>query len=95
MRLPAGSVLQFQIHYSNSTRKVASDRTSIGFVFADTPPKREVVQYEIWNNMFAIPPRAANHRVTACFTLDQDVAQQRFLRDPDHAVAVRLWFASR
>jgi hypothetical protein len=73
MRLPAGSVLQFQIHYSNSTRKVASDRTSIGFVFADTPPKREVVQYEIWNNMFAIPPRAANHRVTACFTLDQDV----------------------
>jgi mono/diheme cytochrome c family protein len=73
IRIPAGAVLQFQVHYSNRTGKEATDRTSIGFVLAKQPVRREVRQYEIWNNMFAIPPGAANHRVTSCFTLPRDV----------------------
>jgi len=73
LKLAAGSVLEFQIHYHNRTGKALPDRTSIGFVFAAKPPEHEVKQYEIWNNMFAIPPGDANHRVTSCYTLDRDV----------------------
>jgi|SRR5579871_89906 len=73
LKLPAGSVLEFQIHYHNRTGSTLPDRTSIGFVFAPTPLVHEVKQYEIWNNMFELPPGAANARVTSCYTLDRDV----------------------
>ena len=73
LKLPAGSVIEFQIHYHNRTGKTLPDRTSIGFVFARKPPEHEVKQYEIWNNTFAIPPGDANHRVTMCYTLDKEV----------------------
>jgi len=73
LRVPAGSYLQFQIHYSNHTGSDVKDRTSIGLVFAREPVKHEIAQYEIWNNLFRIPPRDNNHRVTSCFTLPKDV----------------------
>lgn len=73
LRIPAGSSLQFQIHYSNHRGLDVRDRTSIGLVFAREPVKHEIGQYEIWNNMFLIPPNDDNHRVTSCFTLPQDV----------------------
>ena len=40
--------------------------------------KHEVAQYEIWNNLFRIPPNDANHRVTSCFTLPKDVIAVAF-----------------
>ena len=73
LRIPAGSYLQFQIHYSNHTSEDVKDRTSIGLVFSKEPVKHEIAQYEIWNNLFLIPPNDDNHRVTSCFTLPQDV----------------------
>lgn len=73
LRIPAGSYLQFQIHYHNRLGKDTTDRTSIGLTFAKEPVKYEVQQYEIWNNMFLIPANDSNHRVTSCFTLPQDV----------------------
>jgi hypothetical protein len=73
LRIPAGSSLQFQIHYSNHHGLDVEDRTSIGLVFAREPVKHEIGQYEIWNNMFLIPPNDDNHRVTSCFTLPKDV----------------------
>jgi mono/diheme cytochrome c family protein len=73
LRIPAGSYLQFQIHYSNRTGDDVKDRTSIGLVFAKEPVKHEIAQYEIWNNLFLIPPRDDSHRVTSCFTLPKDV----------------------
>ena len=73
LRIPAGAYLQFQIHYSNHRGLDVTDRTSIGLVFAKEPVKHEVAQYEIWNNMFLIPPNDDNHRVTSCFTLPKDV----------------------
>jgi Copper type II ascorbate-dependent monooxygenase, C-terminal domain len=73
LRIPAGSYLQFQIHYSNHHALEVKDRTSIGLVFAREPVKHEIGQYEIWNNMFLIPPNDDNHRVTSCFTLPKDV----------------------
>jgi Copper type II ascorbate-dependent monooxygenase, C-terminal domain len=74
LRIPAGSYLQFQIHYSNHHGLDVKDRTSVGLVFAKEPVKHEVAQYEIWNNMFRIPPNDGSHRVTSCFTLPKDVS---------------------
>jgi mono/diheme cytochrome c family protein len=73
LRVPAGSYLQFQVHYSNHTGDDVKDSTSIGLVFAKEPVKHEIAQYEIWNNLFLIPPGDENHRVTSCFTLPKDV----------------------
>ena len=64
LRIPAGSYLQFQVHYSNHTGEDVKDRTSIGLVFAREPVKHEIAQYEIWNDLFLIPPNDNNHRVT-------------------------------
>ena len=73
LRIPAGAYLQYQIHYSNHHGLDLKDHTSVGLVFAKEPVKHEVAQYEIWNNMFLIPPNDDNHRVTSCFTLPKDV----------------------
>jgi Copper type II ascorbate-dependent monooxygenase, C-terminal domain len=73
LRIPAGAYLQFQIHYSNHHGEDVTDRTSIGLVFAKDEVKHEIAQYEIWNNLFKIPPNDENHRVTSCFTLPKNV----------------------
>ena len=73
LRIPAGSYLQFQVHYSNRLNQEVKDHTSIGLVFAKTPVAHEVAQYEIWNNWFLIPPGDGSHRVTSCYTLPKDV----------------------
>jgi hypothetical protein len=73
LRIPKGSYLQFQVHYSNHTGDDVKDHTSIGLVFATEPVKHEIAQYEIWNNLFLIPPNDGNHRVTSCYTLPKDV----------------------
>ncbi|HLH02286.1 MAG TPA: hypothetical protein VKX25_05930 [Bryobacteraceae bacterium] len=73
LKIPAGSYLQFQVHYSNRLGETVKDRTSIGLVFAKEPVEHEVAQYEIWNNWFLIPPGDGNHKVTSCYTLPKDV----------------------
>ncbi len=73
LKIPAGSYLQFQIHYSNRLHQEVTDETSIGIAFAKQPVIHEVAQYEIWNNWFLIPPGDGDHKVTSCFTLPKDV----------------------
>ena len=72
-RIPAGSTLEFQIHYSPATGKPETDRTSVGFIVAKQPPKHEVLRRDLHNLFFKIPAGADNHRVTACYALDQDI----------------------
>ncbi len=73
LRIPAGSYLQFQVHYHNHTGEDVKDRTSIGLVFAKEPVQHEIAQYEIWNDLFLIPANDNNHRVTSCYTVPKDV----------------------
>lgn len=73
LKIPAGSYLQFQVHYSNRLGLAVKDKTSIGLVFAKEPVKHEVAQYEIWNNFFEIPPGDGDHKVTSCYVLPKDV----------------------
>jgi peroxiredoxin len=71
-RVPAGSKLVFQMHYTpNGTQQ--EDRSSIGLVFADPKTvQREVVTQRATNRRFRIPAGADNHQVKASFTFRQD-----------------------
>jgi hypothetical protein len=71
--IPAGSKLHFQIHYSHTTGKAATDASSVGFIFADRPPKEVARRIDLSNNMFRIPPQEPNHEVTECHTFAKDI----------------------
>ncbi len=63
-RLPAGAWLKFQMHYTpNGT--AASDRTRIGFWFADGPPEHELRTNSIATTRFEIPAGEDHHVVRA------------------------------
>ena len=64
MLVKAGTVLTFQIHYT-TTGKVASDKTSMGFIFAKQPPTIEMRTNAMLNPRFMIPAGADNHPVEA------------------------------
>jgi peroxiredoxin len=72
-RLPAGSRLVFQVHYTpnGSPQK---DISRVGFIFTDP----EKIKYEVRttsavNRFFRIPPGAANYQVEASRSLDGEV----------------------
>ncbi len=74
-KIPAGSIIRFQIHYSNQTLgsdAVEKDRSMVGLIFAKEPPQKIVITNSIGNIFFKIPAGAENHRVTACRTLRRD-----------------------
>jgi Ca2+-binding EF-hand superfamily protein/mono/diheme cytochrome c family protein/peroxiredoxin len=76
--LPKGARLIFQMHYTpNGT--AAEDRTRIGLLFADKPPKHEVKTKSIVNNRFRIPPGAANHQVVASMRVSAPMLVLGFL----------------
>jgi mono/diheme cytochrome c family protein len=72
-RIPAGSKITFQVHYSKVAGSTQKDRSMIGLVFSKEPPQRQIITRMISNNYFRIPPGAANHRVTACWTATEDI----------------------
>ena len=71
-RIPAGSTLIFQVHYTTNG-KPGRDRSRVGLVFAKEPPQREIRTGLITNAAFAIPPGADNHAVEAEATFSEDV----------------------
>lgn len=71
-RIPAGSTLVFQMHYTTDGEP-GVDRSKIGLIFADEPPEREIRTGMIANPLFALPPGAANHEVEAEATFTEDV----------------------
>ncbi len=72
-KIPAGSKLIFQVHYLKAAGSIQKDRSMIGLIFAKKPPEREIVARLISNFYFRIPPGADNHRVTACWTVPEDI----------------------
>jgi hypothetical protein len=71
-RIPAGSTLQFQVHYTTNGAP-SKDRSRIGLIFAKEPPTREIRTGTIANPLFALPPGASNHQVEAEATFSDDV----------------------
>ena len=72
MLVKAGTVLTFQIHYT-TTGKVASDKTSMGFIFAKQPPAIEMRTNAMLNPRFMIPAGADNHPVEAGVEFIEDI----------------------
>lgn len=75
-RIPAGSAVILQIHYSSfhgSLETAEQDRTIVGMIFAKEPPEKRAVTFTVPNHFFKIPAGAPNHKVTAAYTFDQDV----------------------
>jgi len=70
-RIKAGSDLVLQMHYTPNGR-VTEDRTRIGVVFANEPPKQAVLSLQMSNDRFVIPPGDSNYRVHVSGTLPND-----------------------
>jgi hypothetical protein len=69
--VPAGSDLVFQMHYTtNGTAD--QDQTSIGLVFAKSPPPQRVMTLQLNNHALIIPPGADDFRVEVQGTLPHD-----------------------
>jgi mono/diheme cytochrome c family protein len=71
--IPAHATLDFQIHYSRTTGKTETDRTSVGLIFAKEPPKRVSRRIDLSNQMFLIPAGDPDHEVTECHTFTKNV----------------------
>ena len=72
MLIRAGATLTFQIHYTTNGA-TATDRSSVGLVFAKEPPATEIRNSYLANRRFAIPPGAAGCRVAADVSFTDDV----------------------
>jgi mono/diheme cytochrome c family protein len=73
IKIPAGSKIRLEVHYSKVAGKVEKDRSSVGVIFAKEPPKQLAVTRVIGNTYFKIPPGAERHRVTGCWTAQEDI----------------------
>lgn len=78
-KIPAGSNIVLQMHYSKKRGTVEKDRTSIALIFAKAPVEKMVGTRSVINQMFAIPAGADNHEVTACWTYQRDVEVISFM----------------
>jgi hypothetical protein len=71
--IPVHATLNFQIHYSRTTGKTETDRTSVGLIFAKEPPRRISRRIDLSNQMFMIPAGDPDHEVTECHTFTKNV----------------------
>jgi hypothetical protein len=72
LQIRAGAVLTLQLHYT-ATGTPATDRTSVGMVFADGPPAAEMRAGAFVNGQLVIPPGAPDQRVDAEVGFAEDV----------------------
>ena len=71
MRIKAGAVLAFQVHYTaNGT--ATRDRTSVGMIFANRPPRQEIRNSAFVNPFFVIPAGANNQAVESAIEFTED-----------------------
>jgi hypothetical protein len=73
IKIPAGSKIRLEIHYSKVAGKVEKDRSSVGVIFAKELPRQLAVTRGIGNTYFQIPPGAEHHRVTGCWTAQENI----------------------
>ncbi len=77
-RLPAGSRLRFQIHYSPNGEAV-EDVTKLGLVYADAPPENEVQIFALSNLRLNIPPGKKGHEEYSNYRLPFDIKVHSFM----------------
>ncbi|MCX7086706.1 MAG: hypothetical protein NTV00_01500 [Methylococcales bacterium] len=94
IRIPAGARLLFELHYVPTGTVVVDSTTRIGFTFAKEKVTKEVHTIKASNQTFVIPPREANHEVTACYIFKQpitllELVPHMHLRGKDFTYIVR------
>jgi len=67
--IKAGSDLVLQMHYTANGKSAASDKTSVGVIFAKERPAERVLTLALANDKFVIPPGEGNFKVTTSATL--------------------------
>lgn len=72
VRLPKGSSLVFQMHYT-TTGKPTTDRTKMGLIFANEPPRMTLNAIPLVNGRLHIPAGASDHRVDAQMVINRDM----------------------
>jgi hypothetical protein len=77
-RIPAGSTLAFQMHYTPNGVE-GEDCSSVGLVFAKSPPRREVRTRGIEDKNLTIPMGSKNHEVEAKTTFRKEVEILSFM----------------
>jgi hypothetical protein len=88
MKLPAGSTLIFQVHYT-AGGKAVNDRSKIGFVWAKSAPRQEVLTVPLVNGNFTLPAGSPNTQVDAQMTFNTDTTIWSIL--PHTHVRGREW----
>lgn len=71
-RIPAGSTIRFQVHYSKVAGTVQKDRSILGLVFTKERPQKLIATRSVGNLLFKIPPGVDDHKVTGCMTVRDD-----------------------
>lgn len=71
MRIGAGAVLTFQIHYT-ANGKATSDRTSVGMIFAKEAPKLEIRNSAFVNLTLRLPAGASDQAVESAIEFKED-----------------------
>ena len=71
VKIPAGSSLIFQVHYTASGKAV-TDQSSVGLIFAKEPPQREIHNSAFVNFMLKIPAGSSDQAVDSAIEFAQD-----------------------
>jgi protein-disulfide isomerase len=77
-RLPARSVLMFQIHYTPNGR-ATTDQLKIGFAFGEDTPRHIVRTAAVSDRRIEIPPGASNHEEAASVRMPADARLLAFM----------------
>jgi len=72
IRLPKGSSLVFQVHYT-PIGEATTDRTKLGLIFAKERPSVVLTSAALVHGGLRIPPGAPDHRVDAEMTINRDI----------------------
>lgn len=75
VRIPKNSDLIFELHYTPNNREAVTDRSGVGFVWADAAPSEEVFTavYRKPIGRFRVPPHASHHRMEDSYYFRHDV----------------------
>lgn len=70
-KIPSGADLVLQLHYTSGP-KAASDRTSVGILFSENPPAKQILTLQMGRDDLLIPSGESNYRASVSGTLPQD-----------------------
>jgi hypothetical protein len=75
VRIPKGSDLIYELHYTPNNREAATDQSMVAFRWAPKPPEEEVLTEVFRKPMgrFRIPPGAAHFKMTDVYYFPHDV----------------------